>query len=151
MGIKKEHYGNRADMIRALSIGAGLTYKDSAAAVRALMEYFEERLLCGGIIRLTGIGVLETKIKAEKTTPSGLLHPKQYRIAFRQSKNMTGLLVKRSRLKWIKEYEEYDKEKSTLRRNRQNWYVGYSPKDIGLEGEPEAPIPRLYKDSNRGV
>lgn len=147
MRVNREQLGLRNDMIRALTVGAGLTFRDANAALRVLMDYFQDRLLEGGGLRLTGIGTLESKIRAEKTTPSGLLHPKQYRVVFRQSKTLTQLLIKKSRLKWIEEYKEYDKEKGTIRRERQTWYVGYSAKDIGLEGERERPIHKSYKDS----
>jgi DNA-binding protein HU-beta len=58
---------NKGDLVSSIAIKSGLTKKDSAAALDALMSSVEDALKQGDKVSLVGFGSFEVKERAERT------------------------------------------------------------------------------------
>ena len=77
----------KKDLILALRNKAGITFRESALCVDALLEVIEETLTKGKSIELRGLGTFELKQVSEKKYPSSFSHknviPAHRKISFR--------------------------------------------------------------------
>ena len=58
---------NKAEFIKSVAQRSGLTRKDAASAVRAMLEAIPEELKSGGNVQLIGFGTFAVKSRAART------------------------------------------------------------------------------------
>ena len=58
---------NKAELITAISVGSGLSKKDSEKALTAFVEAVTKSLAAGDKVQLVGFGIFDVKARAART------------------------------------------------------------------------------------
>ncbi len=82
---------NKNDLVAAVAAKAGLSKKDSDAAVNAVISTITETLKAGDKVVLVGFGTFETKVRAARTginpaTKAKITIPASKAVAFKAGK-----------------------------------------------------------------
>ncbi len=90
---------NKADLIDKVADQAELSHRDAEAAVEALLDIVTKSLERGEVVKLSGFGIFEKKMRAARegtnpATQAKIQIPESYSISFKVSKTLKEALNK---------------------------------------------------------
>lgn len=113
------------DLIKALMKEGGLTKRQSEKAAVAVSSFLSAAITSFIPIKIKNIGTLEVYIKKPYINKYDILKPYAYKLKFSVTRSFREYLKQKSRMKWIKEYVEYEEEMEKIRAKNNRAKKGY--------------------------